>query len=75
MTQMLVVGDLEEVFVPSLALIVNPVEKRSAIETLLDRIPEQFADTMVIDSALGSAIRGGLAILVGTVLSSIPSEV
>lgn len=61
---MLVVGDLDEVFVPSLDLLVNPAEKRAQIETLLDRIPDQFAESVNVDSALGSAIRGGLATLV-----------
>lgn len=64
MTQMLVVGDLDEVFVPSLNIFVNPLERRSAIESLLSNIPTRFLDTMTTDSALGSAIRGGLAALV-----------
>ena len=61
---MLVVGDLDEVFVPSLDLLVSPVAKRAQIETLLDRIPDQFAESVNVESALGSAIRGGLATLV-----------
>ena len=61
---MLVVGDLDEVFVPSLDLLVRPTAKRAQIETLLDRIPDQFAESVNVESALGSAIRGGLATLV-----------
>ncbi|KAF8183126.1 sec24-related protein [Pholiota molesta] len=64
-TQMLVVGDLDEVFVPSLNIFVNPLERRSAVESLLDNIPTRFLDTVTTDSALGSAIRGGLAALAG----------
>jgi protein transport protein SEC24 len=61
---MLVVGDLDEVFVPSLNIFVDPLERQSAVEALLDNIPTRFLDTVTTDSALGSAIRGGLAALV-----------
>ncbi|KAF8960368.1 sec24-related protein [Flammula alnicola] len=64
-TQMLVVGDLDEVFIPTLSLFVNPVEHRPAIEALLDGLPGRFYDAMSTNSALGSAIRGGLAALAG----------
>jgi hypothetical protein len=65
---MLVVGDLDEVFVPSLNIFVDPLERRSTVEALLDNIPTRFLDTVTTDSALGSAIRGGLAALVSAKL-------
>ncbi|PPQ66006.1 hypothetical protein CVT24_011950 [Panaeolus cyanescens] len=64
LTPMLVVADLEEVFAPANdVFFVNPQERRSSIESLLDAIPTRFQDFVNVDSCLGSAIRGGLATL------------
>ncbi|KAH9478696.1 Protein transport protein Sec24D [Psilocybe cubensis] len=64
-TQMLVVADLDEVFLPKLGLFVDPMERRSAVESLIDSLPSQFAGATSSDSCLGSMIRGSLAALAG----------
>ncbi|KAJ3513513.1 hypothetical protein NLJ89_g2903 [Agrocybe chaxingu] len=65
-TQMLVVADLDEVFVPTKdTIFVNPLDNRSTVEALLDSIPTRFSEGVSTDCALGSAIRGGLASLAG----------
>ncbi|KAF8905249.1 protein transporter SEC24 [Gymnopilus junonius] len=66
MTQMLVVADLDEVFLPTRTIFADPFDKRPAIEALLDSIPTQFTEAPSTDSCLGSAIRGGLAALAGS---------
>ncbi|KAF8815725.1 sec24-related protein [Phlegmacium glaucopus] len=66
LTPTLVVADLDEVFVPIKdGLFVKPVERRSAIETLLDSIPNRFSSFPSVDSAFGSVVVAGLAALVG----------
>lgn len=64
-TRMLVVADLEEVFLPTTTTFVDPIERRSAIEALIDSINAQFQEPASAESCLGSAIRGGLAALAG----------
>ncbi|KAI3477907.1 hypothetical protein L1887_60214 [Cichorium endivia] len=54
--QMLVVGDIDEPFVPiSDGLLADAWESRHLIEGLLDNLPSMFADSMVGDAALGAA--------------------
>ncbi|KAF9442321.1 beta-sandwich domain of Sec23/24 [Macrolepiota fuliginosa MF-IS2] len=66
LTPMLVVADLDEVFVPMRdRLFVDPVGRRHAIEALLDALPQRFAQYPSRDSSLGSALRGILASLAG----------
>ncbi|TPX31402.1 hypothetical protein SmJEL517_g05242 [Synchytrium microbalum] len=56
--QMLVVSDLEDVFLPQPEdLLVNLSECRQTIETLLKRIPDMFASTQNVQSALGPALQ------------------
>ena len=38
-------------------LLVNLVESRSVIEALLDSLPNNFANTPVVDSAFGPALQ------------------
>ncbi|KAL9710373.1 COPII coat Sec23p-Sfb3p heterodimer component [Leucoagaricus gongylophorus] len=65
-TPMLVVADLEEVFVPMQeGLFVDPIVRRHAIETLLTLLPQRFSEFPLGDSCLGSTLRGGLAALAG----------
>nr|CDI55375.1 related to Protein transport protein Sec24C [Melanopsichium pennsylvanicum 4] len=78
--QMLVVGDIDEPFVPiSDGLLADAWESRHLIEGLLDNLPAMFADNMVGDAALGAAVRGAQAALstiggqVNIFLSTIPT--
>ncbi|PWY98802.1 hypothetical protein BCV70DRAFT_201594 [Testicularia cyperi] len=78
--QMLVVGDIDEPFVPiSDGLLADPWESRHLIEGLLDNLPTLFGDNMVGDAALGAAVRGAQAALstiggqVSIFLSTIPT--
>lgn len=62
---MLVVSDIDEVFVPLRSgLFVKPAERQTAIETLLTALPERFAQLAYVEAALGSALRASLAALV-----------
>jgi protein transport protein SEC24 len=62
---MLVVSDIDEVFVPLRSgLFVKPAERRTAIEGLLVALPERFAQLTYVEAALGSALRACLATLV-----------
>lgn len=57
--QMLVVSDLEELFLPLPDDILVPLaESESAVMGLLDSLPTMFADTKVNESCLGSAVKG-----------------
>lgn len=78
--QMLVVGDIDEPFVPiSEGLLADPWESRHLIENLLESLPTMFADNMVGEAALGAAVRGAQAALttiggqVNIFLSTIPT--
>lgn len=57
--QMLVVSDLEDLFLPLPDdILVNAQESESAILTLLDSLPQIFAETRINESCLGSAVKG-----------------
>jgi len=57
--QMLVVSDLEDLFLPLPDdILVNAADSEGAILTLLDSIPEIFRETKVNESCLGSAVKG-----------------
>lgn len=64
---MLVMPDLEEVFLPIReGVFADAVESRNVIENLLDALPSRFQEAPMTVSGLGSAIRGCLAALAGT---------
>ena len=57
--QMLVVSDLEDLFLPLPDDILVPLaESETAILNLLDSLPSIFGETKVNESCLGSAVRG-----------------
>ncbi|KAH0580954.1 hypothetical protein H2248_012107 [Termitomyces sp. 'cryptogamus'] len=61
---MLVVSDIEDVFLPKPTdLLVNLAESRSALETLLGRIPEMFKDNIIVGSAMGPALQAGFKLM------------
>ncbi|KAF1373693.1 hypothetical protein PFLUV_G00241610 [Perca fluviatilis] len=62
--QMLVVSDVSDMFVPLLdGFLVNVNESRLVIESLLDQIPEMFADTRETETVFGPVIQAGLEAL------------
>ncbi|KAJ3571790.1 hypothetical protein NP233_g3515 [Leucocoprinus birnbaumii] len=66
LTPMLIVADLEEVFVPMRhGLFVDPIARRHAIEALLNSLPQRFMEFPSRDSCLGSTLQGVLAALAG----------
>merc|ERR550525_1847302 len=57
--QMLVVSDLEDLFLPLPDDILVPIaESESAIMNLLDSLPTIFRETKVSESCMGSAVKG-----------------
>ncbi|KAJ7599086.1 sec24-related protein [Mycena floridula] len=63
---MLVLADLEEIFLPlQTGLFVNPNDSRPVIENLLDRLPQSFAANLTKEAALGSALHACQACLAG----------
>jgi len=65
--QMMVVSDLEEVFVPILeGFLVRPGESEAVIDVLLEQLPKMFADNKETDILLGPAIEAGIEALVAS---------
>ncbi|XP_032825044.1 protein transport protein Sec24C isoform X1 [Petromyzon marinus] len=59
--QMMVVSDVADVFVPLLdGFLVNAVESRPVIESLLEQIPEMFADTRETETVFVPVIQAGM---------------
>jgi len=57
--QMLVVSDLEDLFLPLPDDILVPIsESETAIMTLLDSLPTLFGETRINESCMGSAVKG-----------------
>ena len=55
--QLLVVSDFEEGFLPvNQSLLVNLSESKQLVEDLLEKLPEMYADTKVIETELRPAI-------------------
>ncbi|XP_069741726.1 protein transport protein Sec24C-like isoform X2 [Narcine bancroftii] len=62
--QMMVVSDVADMFVPLLdGFLVNVIESRAVINSLLDQIPEMFADTRETETVFGPVIQAGLEAL------------
>jgi protein transport protein SEC24 len=64
--QMLVVGDVENVFLPAgedLICQLGQPESRGVLEKLFDKLPVMFAQNKTVDSALGSALRAGFGVI------------
>ncbi|XP_006004983.1 protein transport protein Sec24C isoform X2 [Latimeria chalumnae] len=62
--QMLVVSDVADMFVPLLdGFLVNNNESRTVINSLLEQIPEMFADTRETETVFGPVIQAGLEAL------------
>ncbi|CAG8719921.1 5381_t:CDS:2, partial [Racocetra fulgida] len=56
--QMLVVSDINDVFVPlSSGLLVDPTQSRLVIEGLLDSLPAMFAENKIIEPVLGAVVK------------------
>ncbi|NXX83230.1 SC24C protein, partial [Urocolius indicus] len=62
--QMMVVSDVADMFVPLLdGFLVNVNESRTVITSLLDQIPEMFADTRETETLFAPVIQAGLEAL------------
>ncbi|XP_063261919.1 protein transport protein Sec24C isoform X4 [Prinia subflava] len=62
--QMMVVSDVADMFVPLLdGFLVNVSESRTVIASLLDQIPEMFADTRETETVFAPVIQAGLEAL------------
>ncbi|XP_062859044.1 protein transport protein Sec24C isoform X2 [Trichomycterus rosablanca] len=62
--QMMVVSDVADMFVPLLdGFLVNVSDSRVVIESLLDQIPEMFADTRETETVFAPVIQAGLEAL------------
>lgn len=62
---MLVVSDVEDVFLPKPTdLLVNLTEARASVEALLGRINDMFTENHVVGSAMGPALQAGFKLMV-----------
>ncbi|XP_043837573.1 protein transport protein Sec24C isoform X1 [Dromiciops gliroides] len=62
--QMMVVSDVADMFVPLLdGFLVNVSESRTVINSLLDQIPEMFADTRETETVFAPVIQAGMEAL------------
>ena len=62
---MLVVSDLDDVFLPKPNdLLVNLTEARASIEALLGRLGDMFQENHTVGSALGPAMQAGFKLIV-----------
>ncbi|GES88569.1 Sec23/Sec24 family protein [Rhizophagus clarus] len=56
--QMLVVSDINDVFVPlNSGFLVDPIESKAVIEGLLESLPTMFAENKAIESVLGAVVE------------------
>ncbi|XP_051536524.1 protein transport protein Sec24A isoform X4 [Myxocyprinus asiaticus] len=62
--QMLIVSDIEDVFLPTPdSLLVNLSECKELVQDLLRSLPQMFSKTMETQSALGPALQGAFKLL------------
>lgn len=62
--QMMVVGDVQDVFMPLLdGFLCDPEESESLIDSLMSQIPTMFGDTRETETILAPAIQAGLEAL------------
>ncbi|XP_054266552.1 protein transport protein Sec24C isoform X2 [Macrosteles quadrilineatus] len=62
--QMLVVGDTNEMFMPLLdGFLVDPEESEAVIDSLMQQIPDMFAETRETDTILGPVVQAGMEAL------------
>ncbi|PWA89651.1 sec23/Sec24 protein transport family protein [Artemisia annua] len=62
--QMMVVSDLEDVFVPLPDdLLVNLSESRTVVEAFLDSLPSMFQDNVNVESAFGPALKAAYMVM------------
>lgn len=62
--QMMVVGDVHEMFMPLLdGFLVDPQESEAVIDLLMDQIPKMYSDTRETETILMPAIQAGLEAL------------
>lgn len=62
--QMMVVGDLGEMFMPLLdGFLCDPIESEALIDLLMEQIPAMFADTRETETILMPAVQAGLEAL------------
>lgn len=62
--QMMVVGDVHEMFMPLLdGFLVDPEESEAVIELLMEQIPKMYGDTRETETILLPAIQAGLEAL------------
>lgn len=66
---MLVVGDLDDVFLPKPAdLLVSLTEARACLENLLSRLADMFKDNHNVGNAMSSALQAAYKLIVSTAL-------
>lgn len=62
--QMMVVGDVQDMFMPLLdGFLCDPSESEAVIDSLMEQIPTMFADTRETETVLAPAIQAGLEAL------------
>ncbi|CAO3625190.1 unnamed protein product [Cunninghamella blakesleeana] len=62
--EMLVVADLEDVFLPQpVNLLANLTRSMDRIKTLLEKLPDMFKDTVNVNNALGPALQAAFKML------------
>lgn len=65
--QMLVVSDLDDVYLPSPSdLLANLSESIQSMKTLLEKLPDMFKDSVNVNNALGAGLQAAFKMLVNS---------